>query len=746
MNTFIKRFLYLALMFVATAKAPAQGNDIPYFSVVQPAYLIQQYQHALSQFGQADFGPGISNGDIIAELAVADDPDGGMLCIANTQDFTGKIVLIPRGECEFGLKALNAQQQGAVGVIIQNFDEFHVSMGAGQVGDMVNIPVILVPLSVGDGLLNAHLQGESVVVAFTEAPHDFGKIFGKITGDLNSDCITSVDDPGLGNWLVTAIGTNHSYSIRSRNDGTFSLYADSTNSPYHVFVTPLNTLWELCQPSDVTVDIYGGNDTVVVDFIATPTLLCPQLSVNIGTPLLRRCFENWFTVEVCNNGSASAEDAYVVIQMDAPGFEPIQNANLPFSLEPNGDYRFELGTMDIGECATIKFSSVVSCDSVVIGQTLCYSAHAYPDTFCVLPTQNWSGANVTVSGTCVDGAVEFVLQNNGTAPMPESSDFIVLRNGIVQQKGQFQLQPGQTQPIQYLGNGATWRVEATQVVNHPVPENPAVTLEGCGNNGSIEPGFVLQYTVYDPGEAVDNECMEVIGAWDPNDKQGFPLGATDEHLILPNTSLEYLIRFQNTGTDTAFNIVIRDTLSQFLAVESVRPGLASAVYDFEIVNGNVLVFKFKDIRLVDSFKNEAASHGFVRFQIDQKLNLDWGTEINNSAAIYFDFNPPVITNTTQHKLGVVPNPSSVHEVLVAKQKTIAVFPNPAKAPAELSLSNDLPTGTNWRLINASGKSIESGILQSNRLRINNLSLPSGVYWIEFRLNGRWLGVAKWVVQ
>ena len=748
----LKLLFACVLMLIATAKSSAQNPDsliVPYFSIISPGHLTQQYDAALSQFGQASFGPGLLNGDVVATAAVVNEDQNGstLLCDPTIQDFTGKIVLIPRGECEFGLKALHAQQQGAVGVIIQNFEESTtLQMGAGASGSMVNIPVIMCPKSVGDAIRVAVSQGETVVVGFTSAPYNFGKIKGKITGDLNSDCAPSADEPGLGNWLVTAEGADQTYSVRTRSDGTYSLYADSTNSPYSVTAIPLNDLWQICQPATVVVDISGGGDTVTLNYTADPTLICPQLSVEIGTPFLRRCFENWFKVKVCNYGSMAAEDAYVTIHLETPGFEPIQNSNLPFSLDPNGDYRFELGTMDIGECANIQFSAVVTCDNIINGQILCYTAHAYPDTFCILPNPNWNGANVSVTGICNGPTQKFLLKNIGTAPMSQSSKYIVVRNGIQYQSGQFQFGIGESQEITVPADGATWRVEATQVQHHPTPENPAATLEGCTDNGSFDTGFALQFSVYDPSEAVDNECQEVIGSWDPNDKQGFPLGITDEHLILPNTKLDYLIRFQNTGTDTAFNIVVRDTLSQFFALESVRPGVASAAYDFEIVNGNVLVFRFKDIKLVDSFANEAASHGFVQFSVDQKPNLDWGTIVQNAAAIYFDFNPPVITNTTLHQIGDVPHPTAVNDVLIANTSTIMVFPNPAQPLSELSLSKDLPNGAAWKLMATTGKVLDTGVLQGNRLKITNTTLGSGIYWIEFSLGGRWLGVAKWVVK
>ncbi|MCB0622786.1 MAG: hypothetical protein KDC43_02390, partial [Saprospiraceae bacterium] len=99
---------------------------------------------------------------------------------------------------------------------------------------------------------------------------------------------------------------------------------------------------------------------------------------------------------------------------------------------------------------------------------------------------------------------------------------------------------------------------------------PVAWMEGCG--GLNTPGLVNLFPVNntDPFESVF--CLEATAAIDPNDKRGFPYGLGDERYIEPNQSLDYLIRFQNTGTDTAFNIVIVDTLSGLLQPGSVRPG------------------------------------------------------------------------------------------------------------------------------------------------------------------------------
>jgi uncharacterized repeat protein (TIGR01451 family) len=133
------------------------------------------------------------------------------------------------------------------------------------------------------------------------------------------------------------------------------------------------------------------------------------------------------------------------------------------------------------------------------------------------------------------------------------------------------------------------------------------------------------------------------------------LGTT--HNILPNQEVEYLIRFQNTGNDTAFTIVIRDTLQSDFDIFSVRSGVSSDNYDFRMYGPRVLEWTFNNIMLPDSNVNEPESHGFIKFTVRQNRDLPIGTLLENSAAIYFDFNPPIITNTYFHTIDT-PRPAA----------------------------------------------------------------------------------------
>jgi uncharacterized repeat protein (TIGR01451 family) len=165
-----------------------------------------------------------------------------------------------------------------------------------------------------------------------------------------------------------------------------------------------------------------------------------------------------------------------------------------------------------------------------------------------------------------------------------------------------------------------------------------------------EPGLVDDLPCGDESPFVDQYCGQVVGSFDPNDKQGFPGGIGEANEILPNEQLQYLIRFQNTGTAPAYTVVIRDTLDTDLDIFSVTPGVSSHEYSFTIYGERVLQWTFNNIMLPDSFSNEEESHGFITYTVNQLADLQDGTAINNSAAIYFDSNEPIITNTSLHTI------------------------------------------------------------------------------------------------
>ena len=153
-----------------------------------------------------------------------------------------------------------------------------------------------------------------------------------------------------------------------------------------------------------------------------------------------------------------------------------------------------------------------------------------------------------------------------------------------------------------------------------------------------------------PGNNVKNYVIPITGSYDPNDKSVYPQGICDDRYILNSDTLTYTIRFQNTGTAEAINIFILDTLSTLFDINTFKIVASSHAMVTELLPDNVLKFKFDNIYLPDSGANEIESHGYVIFEILPLPDLANFSVIDNNAAIYFDFNEPIITNSTHNTL------------------------------------------------------------------------------------------------
>lgn len=161
----------------------------------------------------------------------------------------------------------------------------------------------------------------------------------------------------------------------------------------------------------------------------------------------------------------------------------------------------------------------------------------------------------------------------------------------------------------------------------------------------------------------------VVGSFDPNDKLVWPEGHYD---IMSDTLLTYTIRFQNTGTAAAQNVVVVDTLPLDLDVSTFRMGAASHPYTFSITGNGILRVSFENIQLPDSTSDEVGSHGLFTFTIAPILPVTLGQTITNAADIYFDLNPPI---RTPDATVVVTDASGISTM--AAPERLTVFPVPS---------------------------------------------------------------------
>lgn len=142
--------------------------------------------------------------------------------------------------------------------------------------------------------------------------------------------------------------------------------------------------------------------------------------------------------------------------------------------------------------------------------------------------------------------------------------------------------------------------------------------------------------------ASDTTRRIIGGSYDPNDKLATPQLTTTQ--VAEGQFINYTVRFQNTGTDTAFTVVIADTLNSLLQANTFEM-LGSSHTCKTIIQDNKIYFEFRNILLPDSTTNLIGSNGFVNFRIKPISNVALNTSIPNKAAIYFDYNEPIITNT-----------------------------------------------------------------------------------------------------
>ena len=175
-----------------------------------------------------------------------------------------------------------------------------------------------------------------------------------------------------------------------------------------------------------------------------------------------------------------------------------------------------------------------------------------------------------------------------------------------------------------------------------------------------------------------------VASFDPNDKSAKYDPYFTPQQLQNGEEMQYVIRFQNTGTFQADFIRIVDTISTFADLATFRLISASHPVRYEFSTGRELTFFFDNINLPPEILDEPNSHGYVKFGIKFFDNLPIGTGIENTAYIYFDFNPPIVTNTVSTLIADPPINVSVDEI--SDIGNPRVFPNPVSSNLTIQLN------------------------------------------------------------
>jgi uncharacterized repeat protein (TIGR01451 family) len=302
-------------------------------------------------------------------------------------------------------------------------------------------------------------------------------------------------------------------------------------------------------------------------------------------------------------------------------------------------------------------------------------------------------------------------------------------NALVDSAG-FQLKSDDSLVVIWASNGATIRLEADQNPGHPGSSRPRATVEACGRNisGTFSIGQVNKAPQDDEDIDVEIDCMQIRDSYDPNDKLNSPEGIGLANVVLPEMSIDFMIRFQNTGTDTAYKVVVVDSLSNDFDLSTLELGTSSHPYVVSLSGQGipVLRFTFDNINLVDSITDEMSSHGFIKYKITPKAGTPLGTRINNQADIFFDYNFPIRTNTAFVTLG---DYSSIGINKVQKANDfILVIPNPFNDKLRIE-NGDFRMGA-LKVYNLLGVVVYETMLANENPELNLDFLPPGSYLLE----------------
>ncbi len=270
-----------------------------------------------------------------------------------------------------------------------------------------------------------------------------------------------------------------------------------------------------------------------------------------------------------------------------------------------------------------------------------------------------------------------------------------------------------------------------------VPPIPTVNIGNLLNNSaSIIPlaGDVV------PANNTSYCSQIIIGAYDPNDK----MEAHGERILhstfTSNDYLTYTIRFENTGSASAINVRVNDVLDA--GVDETTVAMISASHSYIMDRtGNTINWLFDDILLPPSVADTNIGKGYITFKVKPKAGYAVGDIIPNTASIYFDFNPAIITNTF--------NTEFVQQMGVDEfENTDFVFyPNPVSDTVTITVKNN-GTIANVTLYDMLGKMVVSqnptAALSTQTLDLS--SVAKGMYLLEVTTDTHIKVVKKLIVE
>lgn len=359
------------------------------------------------------------------------------------------------------------------------------------------------------------------------------------------------------------------------------------------------------------------------------------------------------------------------------------------------------------------------------------TASGCKDTFCSVVSAPAPGKNLKVSHY----GIPYIKDTNRYTYITYQNIGTTTENGIVEYKypAGMTLVSSTISPLTHIGNKISFSVGSlapgASGTIYVVMKTPmSFTL------GSIKCDTAIILPVSGdivPANNTSYECDSVVASWDPNDKTPNPKGIGPEGNIPPATSeIGYLIRFENEGNWRTYRVRVEDEIDPSFDINSLMIGDASHAYRL-VRKDNQLTWYFDNIELTPKSIDPNRSHGYIQYTLQLKPGLSLGTQLRNTAYIYFDANPAIITNTTKNTLKNADGTASVSRTgsdemldfdLSRNGDKLTVF-SPSKMQA-------------LRIFDISGKLLLEKEFRSDKEEIENVQLSQGIYIVHVDIDNQ----------
>jgi hypothetical protein len=568
---------------------------------------------------------------------------------------------------------------------------------------------------------------------------------GKILYNNQNNCQSDSGNLPVKNILLELKLNNKTYYTTSNDSGDFRINpSDTGHGKLIVHLEHQRFFVNACTDTfDVFISDTTENPFIEVLLQATPCKL-PKVSVSMVTPFLRRCFDNNYTLSLTNETPDTIAAAYADVSLD-DDLIPVDTAFNNALALGNNTYRFYF--YDLLPFQTVRKHLVVNvnCATTLPGEAHCVKAVAFPYNSCV--TADFP--RLTASSECRNDSVLFLISRNAL-PDNYSVNYRILSDETITHTGTLNFtNTVNTQLLEFANpDGKTLRFESYQIAAYLNEDTVlSASVEGCGND-TFSIGYLTLFPPDDDVPFIDIDCQQNVGSFDPNEKAAQPNGYGDSSYILPNTALEYIIHFQNKGTFAASIVTIIDTLAASFDLTTFQFIASSHAFTYSIIDSNILQFNSINIYLPAEQDDTLGSMGFIKFSIKPKTTTPIGTTINNTAAILFDYNDAIITNTVNRtindqflKVSIVSNLKNNRLNIESK-----IFPNPFHQTSTLAFN--YPRATTLTILSLDGKVLQQLQSTDNQYTISRNNNSNGMYIYELRdkESNELLDIGKLIIQ